>query len=379
MERKIGRLGLSPITATGFSHGGRPGKNGGPEYYLGDKLNLNIVYSVYFEPKTKQEIAEELGVTLVYIEDKIILLEENGFLVPVKGNKYTTYVCFSPETYSLEMQENKYKMRIELAEILAKEYAQLVGKAISDIKDVYIPSGNRELLDAAAVFIGVNRLVFVDTNKDMSKYRIKTTDGGDYFAWVDIPSVQSDTDYKATVEVPLYWSCGDMNRWSEKYPAVYSWSVDSKLCSRKGAWENNLTEDYECLYEFMKGDISDNAVNAEKFKRLREREFIDEDGKVNIMVLKGNCNDFFSKIPNPDEKIKERFVNRALESAMLEAKKYPPQMQDLIINSEANSFAGSRLALMVMDILYQNGTFKPLTENEKVTSQLIMFSDILPE
>ena len=58
MERKIGKLGLSPITSTGFTHSGNPGSNSGPEFYLGDKLNLNIVYSVYFEPKTKEQIAE---------------------------------------------------------------------------------------------------------------------------------------------------------------------------------------------------------------------------------------------------------------------------------------------------------------------------------
>lgn len=32
-----------------------------------------------------------------------------------------------------------------------------------------------------------------------------------------------------------------------------------------------------------------------------------------------------------------------------------------------------------LNILYSNGTFKPLTEEEKITSQLIMFSDVLPE
>lgn len=63
MERKIGKLGLAPITATGFGHSGNPGNNGAPEFYLKDKLNLNIVYSVYHTPRTKEEIAEELGLT----------------------------------------------------------------------------------------------------------------------------------------------------------------------------------------------------------------------------------------------------------------------------------------------------------------------------
>ena len=29
MERKIGRLGLAPVTATGFGHSGNPGNNSG--------------------------------------------------------------------------------------------------------------------------------------------------------------------------------------------------------------------------------------------------------------------------------------------------------------------------------------------------------------
>ena len=43
MERKIGNLGLNPITAVCYGHSGDPGSNQGPESYIGDKLNLNIV------------------------------------------------------------------------------------------------------------------------------------------------------------------------------------------------------------------------------------------------------------------------------------------------------------------------------------------------
>lgn len=69
MERKIGKLGLKPISATNFGHSGNPGTDGGPEHYLKDSLNLNIVYSVYHNPRTKDEIAEELGVTPVFIDE----------------------------------------------------------------------------------------------------------------------------------------------------------------------------------------------------------------------------------------------------------------------------------------------------------------------
>lgn len=378
MERKIGKLGLKPIKATGFGHSGNPGATGGPEFYLGDSLNLNIVYSVYHNPKTTEEIAEELGATPVLIEEKIDFLERNGFLVKQSKNRYTTYVNFDPETYSLEETENILKKQHEVAELLAKDYAQSIRKVITDYPDVYIPGGNKELLEAAAIIYGVINKCKLPTNKDLSKYYIKTTDGGDFITYVHLPSERIDKDYVPTLEPQDLTSCGNMNRLSEKYP-VYSWSVDTKFCSREGFWKNNLLSDYEYLYEFMTGEISDTPANADKFKRLRERKFITPDNKVNIMVIKGKSEDFFDTIPSLDDIVKKEFAGYALESAEVIARNYPPQMRDLIISTHAGNFVSNHVAVMVMDILYKNGTFKPLTENERVTSDLIMFCDRLPD
>lgn len=168
-----------------------------------------------------------------------------------------------------------------------------------------------------------------------------------------------------------------MMRRSDKYP-VFSWSIDSRYSSREGPWKNNFTSDYEYLYEFMTGAISDDTVNADKFKRLREKQFISEDNLVNIMIVKGKSEEFFAKIPKLDEKIKKQFANYAFEYAQTVANDYPPQMRDLFFSSSANDFIGNEVALMVMDILYSNGTFQPLTEREKITSNLILFTDILP-
>ena len=377
MERKIGKLGLNPITALSYGHSGNPGSNDGPESYIGDKLNLNIVYSVFFTPKTKDEIAEELGVTPVFIEDKITFLEENGFLVKEKG-KYTTYVNFSGTKYSEELIEKRYKMQLEIADILLKEYVPLVIDAIKDVKDVYIPSGNRQLLEAAAIFYGLSNNCVIDLKKDYSKYYIKTMAGGEFIATVDLKKECIDPDYKPTLKLPNYWACGNMNRWSEKYP-VYSWSIDTRYCSRDGAWKNNRTSDYEYLYEYVSGLIVENSATADKFKRLKERKFLDGNGKVNIMMIKGSSNDFFSKIPSLSEDIKAKFADKALEFATIEARNHPPQMQDLVIGWSVGGFINTRVAFMVTDTLYEDGIFTPLTENERATSNLIMFSDKLPE
>ena len=53
-------------------------------------------------------------------------------------------------------------------------------------------------------------------------------------------------------------------------------------------------------------------------------------------------------------------------------------MQDLIV-SWSGGFIDQSTAVMALEMLYENGTFKPLTPQERITANLIMFSDVLPE
>ena len=235
MERKIGKLGLYPLEAVDIAHDGSIGDNGGPEYYLNDKINLNIVYSVYHTPRTKEEIAEELGMTLVYIEEKIDLLEDNGFIIKTKNDKYTTFVRFKPETFSYEFDERVTKVQLRVAEDLVREYVPEVLEAIKNVDNIYIPGGNRELFEAAVVFYAIANKCNIKTDIDRKKYYVQTTDGGRYIPYVITKCKPSDPDYEPTLkDLPSYWSCGNMFRWSEKYPAVYSWSVNSRYSSREG-------------------------------------------------------------------------------------------------------------------------------------------------
>ncbi len=378
MKRQIGTLGLSPYQADGFGHNGQPGKNGGPEYYLNDKLNLNIVYSVYFEPKNAIEIAEELGVTPVFLEDKIAFLEENGFLVRCKDGRFTTFVHFQSSTYSREKQDRILAVRQEIAHRLVTDYVPRVREAFKDVTNVYIPSGNRELFEAAVIFwsiIGKCRLPF---EKDLSPYYIKATDGGEYIAYVWNEQTCIDPEYEPSVQYPPYGVCGEMNRSSDKYPCVWAKSWNSRFCSREGGWQNNLYTDYEYLYEWMCGMLDDSPADADKIARLRELRYITDDGKVNIMVVNGTLDSLAAKLPPLDEAMTASLYDFALEQAMLEAKAYPPQMQDLIVWEEVSSFISSTVAMMVLDILYENGTFKPMSEQDKVSADLLMFCDRLP-
>lgn len=379
MERKIGKLGLNPINALCFNHSGWTGNNEGPEFYLGDKLNLNIVYSVYFSPKTAEEIAEELGVTPVFIEDRIALLEDNGFLTRLAGNKFTTYVLFDPETYSKERVDGKRKMQKKAAELLVKEYVPLVRASMEQIKEVWLPTGNRELFEAAMIQYAVSQKCRLETGIDLSKYQIQTTAGGQFMAWIELESTPSDPDYQPEPDsvYEIGTVCGPMTRGSYKYP-IYAWTLDTRYTTRKGMWKNNRTADYEYLYEYMTGTLSDRPADAEKLARLREIGFLNKEGRVSVLVIKGNHEDIFGKIPSLPEEMKKQFADFALEYASAEAKAYPEQMWDRVIAQEVGGFIGNAVGMMVKDILYRDGIFKPLTEEERIATDLLIFTDKLP-
>ena len=64
---------------------------------------------------------------------------------------------------------------------------------------------------------------------------------------------------------------------------------------------------------------------------------------------------------------------------MVMARQYPPQIQDRVIIDVMHFAIGSTVAMMVLDILYESKVFRPLTTAEKITANLLMFSDRLPE
>ncbi len=378
MERRIGMLGIKPVEAARFGHGGDP-TGGDPEEFLKDSLNLNIVYSVYESPKTKEEIAQELGMTLTFIEERVQMLEGNGFLVRLAKKRYTTYVWFQPEIKNAELEDRILKKKLYIARRLVEDYVPKVRKAASEVKDIYIPGGNRQLLEAALIFYGVANKCSLPVKRDLSRYLVKTTKGGSYIAFIYLKEEPKEEDSRREVDRAAYFCCGNMTRWSQKYPAVFSWAIDSRYSSRKGTWKNNLVSDYEYLYEFMTGAIVDDLANKEKFARLRERQFLSDAFKVNLMVSKEEHNAFFKKIPELEEALKREFVQDALEMAAIEAQDNPPQMRDLVMDWNAGGFIGNDVAVMVMDILYGEGVFQELTEEERITSNLIMFSDVLPD
>ena len=97
------------------------------------------------------------------------------------------------------------------------------------------------------------------------------------------------------------------------------------------------------------------------------------------MIVKSSWNDFKNMLPGPDKSLLDEFAKYALEQAMIQAKQYPPQIQDRFVYDFMDWDIGNTVAMMVLDELYDSGTFRALNEQEKVTANLLMFADKLLE
>lgn len=68
------------------------------------KLPGNILVSTYYTPMTIRELAIELGVAAVYLEDEIALLEKYHLLANLGGGKYQTSLVIFTESYTEEFR-----------------------------------------------------------------------------------------------------------------------------------------------------------------------------------------------------------------------------------------------------------------------------------
>jgi len=88
-------------------------------------LAQNIAYDVRNKAKTVNEIAQDLGVSPVYVESEIEGLVEYGFLVEKSGKYLINFLLDEPTTEILEIKERMYR---RAAELVASEVFDRLGE-----------------------------------------------------------------------------------------------------------------------------------------------------------------------------------------------------------------------------------------------------------
>ena len=132
--RKTSELKFNPIKFHSYGINGSAGKMSLDEFFR-STLAQNICYCVRNTAKTINEIADDLGVSPVYVETEVEFLEEYGFLLAQKDKYIINFVVNEPTAELLALQNDMYK---RAAELFANDlYDGLTSCGILDHPDIW--------------------------------------------------------------------------------------------------------------------------------------------------------------------------------------------------------------------------------------------------
>lgn len=131
--RKTSELKFNPIKFHSYGINGSVGTKS-PDEFFRSALSQNICYCVRNTAKTVNEIADDLGVSPVYVETEAEFLEEYGLLKVEKDKYIVNFIISEPTAELLIMQNSMYK---RAAELFANDlYDELVSSGILDDPDI---------------------------------------------------------------------------------------------------------------------------------------------------------------------------------------------------------------------------------------------------
>lgn len=381
MERNKGTLGINPIRLCSMGHNGRPGTTGDTAAHLNTVLAQNIAYAAYLSPKTEAEIAEELGITPVFIADIVADLEEYGFMTRVEGGKLRTDIVISRSTK--EVDEAIHALKTEAADKLCKRFMPVWLKNMDGYyernKDsIYVPEGDLNLWRWSAFMWGRQDLPAMDTQIDqdiLNRYFIQRPDGGCYIAYADV-----DDDYTVDYDGTYLWACGHMTRRSDRYENLSSVQLNTAYDTRPNGWEDNLYTDYDILYEFITGQLPETQPNLVRYQRLFNRGLVvrRESGiSVNVPVVKSDLPafDLFEGIDMKE--LNAIYTDCSARIADLQDPLYPPHMREY---NRARLLAyGTNLDMYIYRWMLDNGVLTLPEDDRRGGIMTVVFAEKLPK
>ena len=133
--RETSELKFNPIKFDLCGFSGSAGEKGSPANFFRSLIAQNIEYSVLKEAKTVNTIADELGVSPVYVESEAERLEEYGLLTKI-GDKYLCNILLEESTTELNRLHDQ--MYLKAADIFANElFDELMNSGILDDKRIW--------------------------------------------------------------------------------------------------------------------------------------------------------------------------------------------------------------------------------------------------
>jgi hypothetical protein len=260
----------------GFS--GSVGTKGSPAKFFDSLIAQNIEYAVLKEAKTVNEIAEELGVSPVYVENEVERLEEYGLLTKI-GDKYLCNILLEESTTELNHLHDQ--MYLKVADIFANElFDELMNSGILDDGRIWggatepftftydPPKDKNFMLWALIPYIAaMSGSELMDESTTFEEAATTRPDGGENICYASI--IPHD------VASPLYFDsmkrfCGPCwNGFGEKFKV---WTIDSEWSKKRidEDYQKTIQHDLSLLNIYLNGD----TLSPEGYAYLCERGYI---------------------------------------------------------------------------------------------------------
>ena len=277
--RQASELKFNPIKFDICGTSGSVGTKGGSNNFFRSALSQNIEYAVWKQAKTVNEIADDLGVSPVYVESEAEYLEEYGFLTK-KGDKYLCNILLDePTTEMHHMHDEMYGQAAKLfanalfdelfASQLLEDENVIVCNRMVDIvggKPVWEKDKNFMLWSLIPYIAALSGEAMMDKSISFEEACTVRPDGGQNICHASVlaPNVKPPIYFESMLE----W-CGPM--WNSKGKFTV-WQIDSEWSAKRvdDNYQNAIARDLALLQRYF----SDDRLSEDEYAYLAERGYV---------------------------------------------------------------------------------------------------------
>ena len=378
--RKASELKFNPIKFHSYGINGSIGTKS-PEEFFRSTLTQNICYCVRNTAKTIHEIADDLGVSPVYVETEVEFLEEYGFLQARKDKYIINFIISEPMAELLTMQNDMYR---RAAELFANDlYDELTSSGILDDPDIWCgqtdaPISLTESPKADRNFILWSLIPYIAarSGEDLMEERISFDEAAtirpDGAHNIFHASVVPDEMILPKDYVYMRNWCGPM--WNSTGNRIF-WQIDSEWSDRGEHHGFQYSEDAKRLLGLYERGFDD-RLSRDEYAWLAERGYIKTNGDYDghfksawqIVVL--TSVDIRDRLLAIGERLKVQYQAdfETLKAPYTEAvlRSVPPHLQKVQAYELQFTFhADGWFLLHCITALLRNGKLKLPTEGQR--------------
>ncbi len=285
--RKTSELKFNPIQFGDFGICGSVGTKD-PREFFRSTLIQNICYCIRNKAKSINEIADDLGVSPVYVESEVDDLEKHGYLQKQNDKYISNFIIFEPTSEFLVIQNEMYK---RAAELFANDlYDELIASNILNNSNIICHQTDEPISLTTSQKADANFMLWTLIPYIASQSGEGLRDSKIPFE--EVATVRPDGAHNifsasvvsSTLETPPEYV--HMKNW--RGPMLYRsgketfWQIDSEWSDRAHPGERNISKEGDKVISFHHYE-DDNALSQYDYAWLSERGYIKTIGEFDGM------------------------------------------------------------------------------------------------